>query len=172
VCEDIYEGHAAAFMAPLGFPEDVIKGINVKAMLMVSTLRVNENSSRTGAHRDPSCPLPALIGGSTTYELGADGEWHAAARGGLLLLIDGLFDLSYGPRDLVLLDGNYMHAVSRLRALPTAAHVRVPQLERRSFILFNVWQRKKLTKQRYDPLWDEKWRPGVPWMHYKPALFD
>lgn len=83
----------------------------------------------------------------------------------MLLLIDGLFDLSYGPRDLVLLDGNYMHAVSRLRALPTAAHVSVPQLERRSFILFNVWQWKKLTKQRYDPRWDEKWRPGVPWMH-------
>ena len=82
------------------------------------------------------------------------------------MVLDGLIDLSYGPRDLVLLDGNYLHTMGRLRALPTRDGVKVLPLERRSFIIFNRWQRQKMGKGRHDPCWDEKWRASVPWTRY------
>jgi len=104
--------------------------------------------------------MPALIGGATTRLLGEGGNWQARAHGGHLVLLDGLFDLAYGPHDLVLLDGNFLHTVTRLRALPGA---RPPRLERRSFIMFNTWKRVSAGKGRHSPCWHESWRAAVPW---------
>ena len=58
----MYTEHASSFLRPLSFPEDVLDGMDMSAMLNLSTLRVDEASSRLGAHRDPACPMPALIG--------------------------------------------------------------------------------------------------------------
>ena len=40
------------------------------------------------------------------------------AVGGRLFLADGLVDISYGPTDVVLLDGNIPHGITNLRDLP------------------------------------------------------
>ena len=142
------------------FPEDVCKGMDMGAHLSLATLRLDSNSSKLGAHRDPAGPMPALIGGATTRLLGEGGNWQARAHGGHLVLLDGLFDLAYGPHDLVLLDGNFLHTVTRLRALPGA---RPPRLERRSVIMFNTWKRVSAGKGRHSPCWHESWRAAVPW---------
>lgn len=164
VCEHVYQEHVPAFLRAMGFPEEVCIGMDMTAHLNLATLRLDSTTSKLGAHRDPACPMPALIGGATTYVLGEGTTWQARARGGHLVLLDGLFDLAYGPRDLVLLDGNFMHTVTRLRALPTPPCTRPPQLERRSFILFNRWKRVSAGKGRHSPCWDESWRDAVPWL--------
>ena len=38
--------------------------------------------------------------------------------GGRLVIVDGLFDISYGPKDVVLIDGNILHGITGLRDLP------------------------------------------------------
>ena len=80
-------------------------------------MAVNEGSSEIGIHHDPPCPLPALICGPGLHRWGPTG-WEATGCGGRLFLADGLFDLSYGPRDVVLLDGNLVHGVTKLGDLP------------------------------------------------------
>ena len=47
-----------------------------------------------------------------------DGEWCPRGVGGRLFLADGLFDISYGPKDVVLLDGNIVHGITGLRDTP------------------------------------------------------
>ena len=36
-----------------------------------------------------------------------------------VVVADGLFDISYGPTDVVLLDGNVPHGITNLRELPS-----------------------------------------------------
>ena len=73
----------------------VIASFDFTAHLTLSTLGfvcVDEASSRVGVHRDPPCPLPALLCGSTVYSLTASG-WVAHAGGGSLFMADGLWCL-------------------------------------------------------------------------------
>lgn len=164
MCENVYQEHTPAFLQAMGFPDDVCMGMDMKAHLHLATLRLDGTSSKLGAHRDPPSPMPALIGGATTHFMGENNTWQAHARGGKLVLLDGLFDLAYGPRDLVILDGNFMHTVTRLRALPTPPNTRPPKLERRSFILFSRWKRMSAGKGRHSVRWNESWRDAVPWL--------
>ena len=160
----IYNKYAREFMAGLNFPQKVVEGMDVTADLTFSTLVVDEHSSRLGAHRDPAAPLPALIAGQTVHKY-VTGQWCATARGGRLILLDGLFDLSYGPRDAVLLDGSFLHAVTRLRGMPTPPSVSVPPLERRSFIIFNRFRReKRIPAAQYVGEWREEWLSSVLWL--------
>ena len=131
--------------------------MDVRAHLQVTTLLVNEGSSRCGIHHDPPAPLPALIGGSTAWRMcegdappvvlsrdafpecalsppnsplashapmlaGVGGTWERAQKGGRLFLLDGLFDLEYGPCDVLLMDGRFAHGVTTLRDLPRTPH--------------------------------------------------
>ena len=50
--------------------------------------------------------------------------------GGRLFLADGLVDISYGPTDVVLLDGNIPHGITTLRDFPGQGGVSRPELER------------------------------------------
>ena len=59
-----------------------------------------------------------------------------------LFLVDGLFDLSYGPEDVVLLDGNLVHGVTGLRDLPGEGQASRCELERFSAILFSSFKRQ------------------------------
>ena len=88
-----------------------------------TTLGVNEGSKLCGIHHDPPTPLPALIAGNTTwvYVMSAH-AWRQTCGGGRLFLADGLFDLSYGPRDVIILDGRFAHGVTTLRQLPGILH--------------------------------------------------
>ena len=70
------------------------------------------------------------------------GEWQQRASGGRLFAADGLFDLSYGPTDVVLLDGNIPHGVTNLRDLPGEGATARPQLTRFSGIMFSTFQRR------------------------------
>jgi hypothetical protein len=181
----------------------VIHNMDVRAHLQVTTLMVNEGSSRCGVHHDPPAPLPALIAGCTAWERRDDGAqalpmelshhmpecalspppsplasphapmlahgggaWERKQKGGRLFLLDGLFDLEYGPRDVLLLDGRFAHGVTTLRGLPhtVGSHT---QLERHSLILFSRWQREKMKgeKRLRDGLmsvWDDAWLSSVP----------
>jgi len=70
-------------------------------------------SRRRGASpRTCSC----CVCGPGMSRKGPDG-WSLGGAGGRLYLADGLVDLSYGPRDVVLLDGNFAHGITTLRAL-------------------------------------------------------
>ena len=51
-----------------------------KSVLQLSTLKINEGSSRAGPHHDMTCPLPALICGQGTHEW-VEGEWVARGVG-------------------------------------------------------------------------------------------
>ena len=143
----------------------VIDGFDFTAHLSLSTLCVDELSSRVGVHRDPPCPLPALLCGSTMYTLTACG-WVAHAGGGFLFLADGLWRLDYGPCDVVLIDGNYAHGVTTLRALGQSGREigRAP-LHRHSLIMFNKFQRMDMRKGlAYNSLWKPEYLPHIPWL--------
>ena len=103
---------------------------------------LNEGSSQAGPHHDMPCPLPALICGQGMSEL-RDGEWHRRGVGGRLFLADGLFDLSYGPTDVVLLDGNHLHGITSLRDHKGGGQASRRELERFSLILFSSFKREK-----------------------------
>ena len=45
-------------------------------------------------------------------------------------LADGLFDISYGPKDVVLLDGNIVHGITGLRDTPGKGMATRRELER------------------------------------------
>ena len=175
--------------------------MDVRAHLQVTTLLVNEGSSRCGIHHDPPAPLPALIGGSTAWRMcegdappvvlsrdafpecalsppnsplashapmlaGVGGTWERAQKGGRLFSLDGLFDLEYGPCDVLLMDGRFAHGVTTLRDLPRTPGPR-PELERYSLILFSRWQREKMKGEKrlregYLSTWDDAWLSSLP----------
>ena len=106
--------------------------------LQLSTLLLNEGSSIAGPHHDMPCPLPALICGPGMCNY-SDGEWGVPrGAGGRLFAADGLFDLSYGPTDAVLLDGNMMHGITGLRDRPGGGQRARSELERFSVIAFST----------------------------------
>uniref|UniRef100_A0A7S2DVR3 Uncharacterized protein n=1 Tax=Haptolina brevifila TaxID=156173 RepID=A0A7S2DVR3_9EUKA len=203
-----YAEHVKLFMKQKGFPTQVIDNMDTHAHLAVTTLRVNEGSSRCGIHHDPPAPLPALVAGPTGYRLSgkpltdhgcstnfgsevcvsppsspskhhvhaspsADHlVWEQKHRGGKLFLFDGLWDLSYGPRDLVLLDGRFSHGVSVLRDMhghnQTGSRA---ELSRMSLILFSTWQREKMKGEKALregtlAVWRDEWLASVPWRGY------
>ena len=177
----------------------VIEGMDIGAHLEMTTLLINEGSSRCGIHHDPPAPLPALVAGPTGWRLSEQRgshphpnvvpeqyrdiavsppnsphcpkpQWVQSQKGGRLFLLDGLWDLSYGPCDAVLLDGRYMHGVSVLRDMPLANRSsRRAELERFSLILFSKWHREKMKgeKRLRDGAmasWQHDWLPSVPWL--------
>ena len=176
--------------------------MDVRAHLQVTTLRVNEGSSRCGVHHDPPAPLPALIAGSTVWYASDDihacrtstlpppipacalspppspdahscapvlhgrCEWKRKQKGGRCFLLDGLFDLEYGPCDVLLLDGRFAHGVTTLRELPRSHGARA-ELERFSLILFSRWQREKMKSEKrlrngHMATWDDAWLSSIP----------
>ena len=109
-----------------------------------------------------------MIAGPDVHKL-IDGEWRQACRGGRLY-IDGLVDLTYGPIDVVILDGNFLHGITNLRDLPDAKMSSRPELVRFSLIRFADWQREKMKKYaNYQGGWREEWIADVPWKEgYEP----
>jgi hypothetical protein len=139
----------------------VIAGMDHHAYQSISTLMVNEGSSKIGIHHDPPAPLPALIAGPGTHQL-INGEWKPMGGGGRLFAADGLIDISYGPRDIVLIDGNLPHGITRLSA-PKGLTGSRAELERFSLIVFSTFKRadRMLKHGNYSPMWKEGWRDAV-----------
>ena len=84
-----------------------------------------------------------------------------------LFLADGLIDLAYSPRDIVLLDGNVPHGVTSLRALKAEAAL-AGRAERERFlvIVFSKFARADRMRKHgnFSVQWNEKeWRPKVVW---------
>ena len=75
---------------------------------------------------------------------------------------DGLIDISYGPRDIVLIDGNLPHGITRLSA-PKGLTGSRAELERFSLIVFSTFKRadRMLKHGNYSPMWKEGWRDAV-----------
>ena len=132
--------------------------------IKLSTLKLNEGSSQAGPHHDMPCPLPALIFGPGMCEL-VDGEWCPCGVGGRLFLADGLFDISYGPKDVVLLDGNIVHGITGLRDHPGKGMTSRRELERFSAILFSDFKREKpmWAHGKYEGMWQESHTSSVLW---------
>ena len=142
-----------------------------------TTLGVNEGSKLCGIHHDPPSPLPALIAGNTTwvYDMLAH-AWRQECGGGRFFLADGLFDLSYGPRDVIILDGRFAHGVTTLRELPGVCRgismVSRPELWRFSYILFSRWLRQHMVCERTmrsQPSmsrWRQEWYRSVMWQDW------
>ena len=91
-----------------------------------------------------------------------NGEWQLCGGGGRLFLADGLFDLSYGPRDVVLLDGNVPHGITRLSG-PKGVSAKRTELERFSLIMFSTFKRRDrmLKHGNYSPMWQNEWENAV-----------
>ena len=138
------------------------------AYMGLSTLKLNEGNSKAAPHHDMPCPLPALICGQGMCEL-VDGEWVSRGKGGRLFVVDGMFDLSYGPHDVVLLDGNTFHGITGLRDMPHAGQrgdfKSRPELERFSAILFSSFKRRggMSAHGNYTGMWEEGWKDAVLW---------
>lgn len=116
------------------------------------------------------CPPPSII--HSCHDL----QWVRKQRGGRLFLFDGLFDLSYGPRDVLMLDGRFAHGVTCLRDLPGAnAKGSRAELQRLSLIMFSTWKRDKMKGEKrlrsgFYATWQDEWRLAVPWKHYLPCV--
>ena len=110
------------------------------------------------------CPFPALVCGQGSAWLGSQG-WEPTAAGGRLFLADGLFDISYGPCDIVLLDGNIPHGITNLRDLPGKGGASRRELERFSLILFSGFKRlgSMMKHGNYQGLWCDSYLPSVLW---------
>ena len=132
--------------------------------IKLSTLMLNEGSSQAGPHHDMPCPLPAMIFGPGMCNY-VGGEWCPQGVGGRLFLVDGLFDISYGPADVVLLDGNILHGITGLRDHPGKGASSRPELERFSAILFSSFKRESGMQGhgKYDGMWEESFMDAVVW---------
>ena len=141
----------------------VIAGIDHKNFLVLTTLLVNEGNSLCGIHHDKPTPFPALILGQGSSKLCESG-WVPCAHGGRLFLADGLFDISYGPLDAVVLDGNIPHGITTLRDFPGQGGVSRPELERFSVIVFSTFAREDIkTPGNYSGMWADWMMPKVVW---------
>ena len=110
------------------------------------------------------CPFPALVCGQGSSWLGPQG-WESTATGGRLFLADGLFDISYGPSDIVLLDGNIPHGITNIRDLPGKGQSSRAELERFSLILFSKFKRAvSMCKHgNYNGQWEDSHMASVVW---------
>ena len=93
-------------------------------------------------------------------------RWVQQGCGGRLFLADGLFDISYGPEDVVLLDGNILHGITGLKDLPGGGQQKRAELERFSVIvLFSDFQREKgmWGHGKYQGMWQESHMSSVLW---------
>ena len=86
--------------------------------------------------------------------------------------MDCLWDLSWPPQDLVILDGRFAHGVTDLRDLPGAKQNGLrPQLQRFSAILFSSWKQSKMNGEKrlrdgHLSKWQEEWMDAVPWLSF------
>ena len=81
-----------------------------------------------------------------------ESRWVApAVSGGRLVLLNGLFDLSYGPCDVVLLDGNQLHSITSL--CTKCQDKGRKELERFSLILFSTFKRSKAPTTEWQSWW-------------------
>ena len=139
----------------------------------LSTLICDEGASACGVHHDPIAPLPSLVAGPGGWAWDAQRGWQQIFRGGRLFLADGLWDISYGPHDAVIIDGRFAHGVTHLREMSSCVDTPRgrPERERFSLILFNTFKREKMKseatlrgrEERGVQGWDDSWYPSVVW---------
>jgi hypothetical protein len=156
--ESVYRKHAHDFYADRMWSKQ-----DAEAHLNGDTLKLHLSSNLSsqgspfniGIHKDPPSPSPALIAGSTTYSL-RNGTWSKNCKGGRLFYADGLVDLSYGPRDIILMDGNIPHGVTNMRdPVPEMAGL---QLQRFSLVLFDKFGRERMKKHgNYKGNWKDQY---------------
>jgi hypothetical protein len=107
-----------------------------------------------------------------SFPTAARAHWVPKHKGGRLFLFDGLWDLSWGPQDLVILDGRFTHGVTALRDLPGTNQTGPrAELTRYSVILFSAWKRAKMKGEKrlregHLSQWQEEWMDAVPWLCY------
>ena len=87
----------------LRFSEDEVQ-TDIKDSIRINTNITDDKVSCMAVHDSPT-ETPALFCGSSNYEC-INGEWILKQRGGRLFVAEGLFNLEYTPRDIVILNGN------------------------------------------------------------------
>ena len=134
-----FRENITVYMESRGFPRHYIDMCEkqLHSSIELTTLMVSRNLP-IGIHRDPHAPVFAAVFGHTTYEY-TKGRWKNKNKGGSLFFVDGLLDLSYSPRDIVLMDGNIAHGVTAVGRNRDCVSV-----ERFSGIMFSTFERRRV----------------------------
>ena len=112
--------------------------------LFASSLLVNEGSSKISIHHDPPAPLYAAVAGPTVWEEVSPGKWERACGGGRTFFADSVLSLEYGPRDLLIMNGNVPHGITNLKQINSKMPSKGNQLERFSLVLFSRFGREHM----------------------------
>ena len=138
IAKKTYMSHIPGYLASRGYGSLEIQE-NLEEMnqnLELSTLSITQ-AKPIAIHRDPHTPTFAMLFGHTTHEVKEE-EWWDRKVGGTLYLIDGLLELKYSPRDIMIIDGNFAHGVTNV-----INSDRSYLTERFSVIMFCRWRREK-----------------------------
>jgi hypothetical protein len=111
---DLYCVWSNKYLSSKGFTKEYVEFIksSTRQSLMLSTLIIADKNP-IAVHRDRPTPMPACAFGHSTYEFNEDNNaWEKRWKGGELYLMNGLFRLDYGPRDVVMWDGNLSHGIT------------------------------------------------------------
>ena len=147
--ERAFRDNITQYMESRGLPQHYIEKCEeqLQSTIELSTLVVSRNLP-IGIHRDPHTPVFAAVFGHTTYQY-TKGLWKNNNKGGSLFFVDGLLDLSYSPRDIVLMDGNIAHGVTAVGRNRECVSV-----ERFSGIMFSTFERRRvLTPGKYSGIY-------------------
>jgi hypothetical protein len=168
---DIYAEHVPAWLMSYGFPTDVQNGFDLRRHLVATSLVTNEGSSRASIHRDPLCPLPAMICGLRQYLWDANAQaWARQGAKARFFLADGAVPLELTPRDVLLIDGHFAHGVELFADARGGESVKRREFERFTVVLFSTWDRMPGSipisepEHMYAGTWDEEMRASVPWL--------
>ena len=117
--------------------QDCLSEINDNLQLSMLTVT---KAKPIAIHRDPLTPTFALLFGDTTHKLQGN-KWVDPRLGGTLFFMDGLLELKYSPRDIMIIDGNIAHGVTNV--IDSGSK---DVTERFSGIIFCKWRREKLKR--------------------------
>lgn len=142
--KQLYQSNIQLYLSSKGFNNDMVMDClsSLDESMTLSTLRLSSRN-QLAVHRDPPTPMPACSFGMTIHTYNVRSKcWDRTGKGGQLYLMNGLFNLEYSPRDVVLWDGNMAHGVSTIvRRQSKDEHFRF------SALLFSNWRRERGMKR-------------------------
>ena len=169
--QDVYAEHVPAWLESYHFPTDVQNGFDLRRHLVAASLVTNEGTSRASIHRDPLCPLPALIAGLRQYLWDPVAQdWVPQGAKARFFLADGAVPLDLTPRDVLLIDGHFAHGVELFADVRGVTSATRTEYERFTVVLFNTWDRAagsipiSSPEHMYCGMWEDDMYKSVPWL--------
>mmetsp|Transcript_32659 Transcript_32659/g.66624 ORF Transcript_32659/g.66624 Transcript_32659/m.66624 type:complete len:486 (-) Transcript_32659:48-1505(-) len=150
--EKLYENVSRYWIHKFGCDENKIKDEMARAMnqLQVSGGLIKQYSDKMGIHSDPSSWFPSCIFGPTIYKWDVNtGRWgDRICDGGRLVLVDGCIFLEYLPQDVIVLNGNLLHGVTRLQQKKQGTQLK-GGYSRFSIQMYTNYNRNENPRSRY-----------------------